>query len=82
MAAKCQGSHSEGLLKPGWAIATRHNPLGAQASLNENLVHSARYHFTDGSRQQQTAHARVFCPLGLSANDELFLWGLLSLTLS
>jgi len=57
-------------------------PLDPETSLNENLVHSARYHFTDGSRHQQTAHARVFCPLGLSANDELFLWGLLSLTLS
>jgi hypothetical protein len=57
-------------------------PLDPDASLTENLIHSAEYHFTDRSRHQQTARARVFCPLGLSASDELFLWGLLSLTLS
>lgn len=57
-------------------------PLDSDASLTENLVHSARYHYTDANRHLQTAHARVFCPLGLSAHDELFLWGLLSITLS
>jgi hypothetical protein len=57
-------------------------PLDPEASLTENLIHTAEYHFTDSSRHQQTARARVFCPLGLSASDELFLWGLLSLTLS
>lgn len=57
-------------------------PLDPEASLAENLVHSARYHFTDASRHLQTAHARVFCPLGLSAHDEYFLWGLLSITLA
>ncbi|HUG70316.1 MAG TPA: hypothetical protein VMM76_21375 [Pirellulaceae bacterium] len=57
-------------------------PLDPETSLTENLVHSAKYHFTDGSRHLQTAHARVFCPMGLSANDEFFLWGLLSITLS
>ena len=57
-------------------------PLDTAVSLAENLVHSVKYHFTDKNRHLQTAVARVFCPLGLSPNDELFLWGLLSLTLS
>lgn len=57
-------------------------PLDPETSLTENLVHTTRYHFTDANRHLQTAHARVFCPLGLSAHDELFLWGLLSITLS
>jgi hypothetical protein len=57
-------------------------PLDPETSLAENLVHTTRYHFTDANRHLQTAHARVFCPLGLSAHDELFLWGLLSITLS
>jgi hypothetical protein len=57
-------------------------PLDPSTSLNENLVHVARYHFTDKNRHQQTAEARVYCPLGLSAHDELFLWGLLSITLA
>lgn len=57
-------------------------PLDTAISLAENLIHSVKYHFTDKNRHLQTAVARVFCPLGLSPNDELFLWGLLSLTLS
>lgn len=57
-------------------------PLDTAVSLSENLVHSVKYHFADKNRHLQTAVARVFCPLGLSPNDELFLWGLLSLTLS
>jgi len=57
-------------------------PLDLETSLSENLVHTTEYHYTDSSRHQQTARARVFSPLGLSAHDELFLWGLLSVTLS
>lgn len=57
-------------------------PLDLGASLIDNLVHTTRYHFTDENHHLQTAQARVFCPLGLSAHDELFLWGLLSITLS
>lgn len=57
-------------------------PLDPEASLSENLIHTTEYHYTDSSRHQQTARVRVFSPLGLSAHDELFLWGLLSVTLS
>lgn len=57
-------------------------PLDARSSLTENLVFDTRYFYTavaDAGRL--TARARVFCPLGLSAADELYLWGLLALTL-
>ncbi|MBC7817650.1 MAG: hypothetical protein IAG10_12220, partial [Planctomycetaceae bacterium] len=47
-----------------------------------NLVHRVSYHFTDAQRRRQTAHVRVFAPLGLFPGDELYLWGLLALTLS
>lgn len=57
-------------------------PLDHQSSLVENLVHRAEYQFSDAKRKRRTAKARVFCPLGLSASDELYLWGLLALTLS
>ncbi len=57
-------------------------PLDPETSLSENLIHATEYHYTDANRHQQTARARVFSPLGLSAHDELFLWGLLSVTLS
>lgn len=39
------------------------------------------YRYTDVNHNRQTATARVVCPLGLSANDEFYLWGLLALTL-
>ena len=57
-------------------------PLDSKSSLVENLIHQAEYRFSDAKRKRRTAKARVFCPLGLSANDELYLWGLLALTLS
>jgi len=57
-------------------------PLDRQSSLVENLVHRAEYRYSDAQRKRQSARARVFCPLGLSASDELYLWGLLALTLS
>jgi len=57
-------------------------PLDKQSSLAENLVHHAEYRYSDANRKRQTARARVLCPLGLSASDELYLWGLLALTLS
>ena len=31
---------------------------------------------------RRAAHVRMICPLGLTPNDEFFLWGLLALTLS
>lgn len=57
-------------------------PLDSRVSLAENLVHCAEYRYSSAKRQRKTAHARVFSPLGLSASDELYLWGLLALTLS
>ena len=57
-------------------------PLDRQSSLVDNLVHSAEFSYSDTSRKRRTAKARVLCPLGLSANDELYLWGLLALTMS
>ena len=47
-----------------------------------NLVHRTCYRFTDTQRRRQTAQIRVFAPLGLFPGDELYLWGLLALTLS
>lgn len=56
-------------------------PLDFRRSLVENVVFAASYAYSDQANVRQTASARVFCPLGLSAADELYLWGLLSLTL-
>lgn len=56
-------------------------PLDSRKSLQENFVHEASYSYSkDGQRQQATV--RVSCPAGLTAEDEFYLWGLLSLTLS
>lgn len=57
-------------------------PLSHQSSLIENLVHQGEYRFSGAKGKRKTAKVRVFCPLGLSANDELYLWGVLALTLS
>ncbi|TWU55940.1 hypothetical protein [Rubripirellula reticaptiva] len=56
-------------------------PLDSRTSLKENLVHAAKHSFVNKSGQRGYAKARVFCPLGLSAADELYLWGLLALSL-
>lgn len=56
-------------------------PLDPKASLTENLVFDSEYHYYLNSDSKRSARARVFCPLGLSAADELYLWGLLALTL-
>lgn len=55
-------------------------PLDARTSLRANLVHETTYQFTDDARRRRQAQVRVLCPLGLSAQDEFFLWGLLALT--
>ena len=57
-------------------------PLERGRSLVEGLVHKSEYRYSDARRKRRTANARVFAPLGLSANDELYLWGLLALTLA
>ena len=56
-------------------------PLDSRKSLQENFVHKTSYSYSrDGQRQQATV--RVSCPAGLTAEDDFYLWGLLSLTLS
>lgn len=55
-------------------------PLDSRNSLVENLVYDAEYFYSYG-KTRKAALARVFCPLGLSASDELYLWGLLALTM-
>ena len=56
-------------------------PLDARQSLVPNLVYSTGYQYTNPQGHRATATARIFSPLGLSAADELYLWGLLALTL-
>ena len=55
-------------------------PLDATQSLQENQVHECEYFFTDTHRHTKKATAKIFTPAGLSAHDELYLWGLLALT--
>ncbi len=57
-------------------------PLDSDLSLRPGLEHTAEYFFTDRESVRRKATARVLCPTGLSANDELYLWGLLALTFS
>lgn len=56
-------------------------PLDFRKSLKNNLTHDASYAYSRPDGQRATAHARIFAPLGLSPNDEFYLWGLLALTL-
>ncbi len=57
-------------------------PLNVNASLVENLTYESEFFFSDRHRNRRKARAKVFCPLGLSAGDELYLWGLLALPLA
>ena len=57
-------------------------PLDSSVSLRGNLVHACEHYYTDANRHRKCANVRVHCPEGLSAGDELFLWGLLALTFS
>jgi len=57
-------------------------PLDASRSLVDNLAYRISYRYSDSTRKRRTARVRVFSPLGLSAGDELYLWGLLALTCS
>ncbi len=56
-------------------------PLDSRTGLVENLVFDTSYAYSAGPKLRKTARVRVFCPLGLSASDEITLWGLLALTL-
>jgi hypothetical protein len=57
-------------------------PLDAAQSLRRNFVHETNYFFTDANRNRKRADVQVYCPAGLSAADEFYLWGLLAITLS
>ncbi|NLE39992.1 MAG: hypothetical protein GX621_18395, partial [Pirellulaceae bacterium] len=52
------------------------------ARLGFPFTHETEYEFSDHNRHRRTASVRVVCPDGLSPTDELYLWGLLSLTFS
>lgn len=74
---RSQSSHTSGFAQ---LSLVEHSlcPLARELSLVDNLVHSAEFRYCDAKRKRRTAKARVLCPLGLSANDELYLWGLLA----
>lgn len=57
-------------------------PLDSGHSLRPRLVHECEYRYSDKRGSRRTARVRVTCPLGLSAQDEFYLWGLLALTFS
>jgi len=57
-------------------------PLDPGQSLRESLVHECQYDYTDPAGARRNAQVRVSCPLGLSPQDEFYLWGLLALTFS
>lgn len=57
-------------------------PLDAAASLRPGLIFESCYPFSDKHRNRKRAQARVGAIDGLSAHDELYLWGLLSLALT
>lgn len=56
-------------------------PLDARLSFRPNLTHKTQYEYS-GQRNRRTAQVQVYCPLGLMAQDEIFLWGMLALTLA
>ena len=56
-------------------------PLDTDVALTEGLTHRSEFFYLDGNRHQQKATAKVVCPFGLSPGDELYLWGLIALTL-
>jgi hypothetical protein len=57
-------------------------PLDSGRSLRRRQVHECEYQYSDRAGRRLAAEVRVTCPLGLSANDEFYLWGLLALTFS
>lgn len=55
-------------------------PLDARATLRENFAHKCEYRYVDPEHGASIAHAKISSAEGLSANDEMYLWGLLGLT--
>lgn len=56
-------------------------PLDPKRSLVENFVFNTSYSYSAPNAERRTSRVQIFCPLGLSAADEYYLWGLLALTL-
>ena len=56
-------------------------PLDSRCTLVPNQIFETGYFYSDSKRNRRRANVRVIAPLGLSAHDEFFLWGLLALTL-
>ena len=57
-------------------------PLDSRTSLRPNQVFDSGYFYSDQLRKRKRVAVQVFCPLGLSPQDELNLWGMLALTLA
>jgi len=57
-------------------------PLDTRRSLMPNQVFQSGYFYSDQYRKRKRASVKVYCPLGLSPQDELNLWGMLALTLA
>ncbi len=57
-------------------------PLDSRHSLRHNQIFKSGYFYSDRKRRRRRANVKVIAPLGLSARDEFFLWGLLALTLA
>ena len=57
-------------------------PLAAAESLKSSHVFETAYSYSNANRHRRRAKVRVTCPEGLSASDEFYLWGLLSLAFS
>jgi hypothetical protein len=57
-------------------------PLDSSLSLKPNFIHETTYQYTDAHRNRRTARARIGGLEGMSAHDELYLWGLLAIALS
>lgn len=57
-------------------------PLDAGVSLQPLMQFETGYDFTDKNRNRRQAKIRIAALDGLSAHDELYLWGLLSISLT
>lgn len=55
-------------------------PLDSRISITHGLIHDTSYQYTDRNRNRKIANVQIAAPFGLSPNDELYLYGLLSLT--
>ncbi len=82
MAKVVQHSNNDGFSGRGQLSLIEHAlcPLDTSRALRQK-EHRSEYFYMDKNRHQRRAVAQVVAPLGLSPNDEFFLWGLLGITL-